>query len=131
MLAFRGSVPGHSVEPTSKTWSVACLLYCLRAQFGRVTPNPIRFSNRQWPKQYPVDNAENRGVRPDAQREGEHGDSGEAGILQQLAKGEFEITHNATPPSDRLALPVAPAPSRQAGPLPSAPPRRSQMLTDR
>src|SRR5881397_533952 len=40
MVAFRGSGPGHSVEPTSKTRSVACLLFCLRTQFGRVTPNP-------------------------------------------------------------------------------------------
>src|SRR6266481_8821605 len=32
---FRGSGPGRSVEPTSKTWSVACRLFCLRAQFGR------------------------------------------------------------------------------------------------
>src|SRR6266516_4788327 len=39
MVVFRGSGPGHSVEPTSKTWSVACLLFCLRAQFGRTNPN--------------------------------------------------------------------------------------------
>src|SRR5258707_8705561 len=37
---FRGSGPGRSVEPTSKTCSVACLLFCSRAQFGRTNPNP-------------------------------------------------------------------------------------------
>jgi hypothetical protein len=30
-------------------------------------------------------------VRPDAEREREHGHGGEAGVLQQLAEGEFEI----------------------------------------
>jgi len=40
-----------------------------------------------------VDQTEDGGVRPDAQREREHGHSGEAGVLQQLAEGEFEIIH--------------------------------------
>src|SRR5437667_317826 len=44
MVAFRGSGPGHSVEPTSKTRSVACLLFCLRTQFGRTTPNLSRYA---------------------------------------------------------------------------------------
>jgi len=45
-VAFRGSGPGYSVEPTSKTWSVACLLFCLRAQFGRTNLNPSRYELR-------------------------------------------------------------------------------------
>ena len=38
-----------------------------------------------------VDETEHRDVRPDAEREREHGRGGEAGMLQQLAEGEFEI----------------------------------------
>ena len=53
--------------------------------------HPIRLLNRQWSKQYPVHNAENRGVGSDAQREGEHGHRGEAGVLQQLAEGVAKI----------------------------------------
>ena len=30
---------------------------------------------------------------PDAEREGEHGDGGEPGVLQQLAEGEFQVIH--------------------------------------
>jgi hypothetical protein len=36
--------PGHSVEPTSKTWWVAGLLFCLRAQFDRTNSNPGRYA---------------------------------------------------------------------------------------
>jgi len=32
-------LPGNSLGPTSRTWSVAGLLFCLRAQFGRTNPN--------------------------------------------------------------------------------------------
>src|SRR5439155_14048166 len=32
-------------------------------------------------------------VRPDAERERQHGHRSEAGVLQQLAEGEFEIIH--------------------------------------
>ena len=38
-----GRAPKSSLEPTSKTWSVAGLLFCLRAQFGRANPNPGRY----------------------------------------------------------------------------------------
>jgi hypothetical protein len=31
----------------------------------------------------------------DSEREGEHGHGGEAGILEQLAEGEFEISHGS------------------------------------
>jgi len=43
----------------------------------------------QRPEQDGIDHAEDGGVCPDAEREREHGDGGEAGILQQLAEGEF------------------------------------------
>ena len=59
--------------------------------------------------------AEDRRVRPDAEREREHGHGGEAGVFQQLAEGEFEVVHGslsvvscwlltrfAKQPSDRL-----------------------------
>ena len=55
--------------------------------------HPIRFRYRQWSKQYRVDNAEDRRVCADAEREREHGHGGEAGILQQLAEGESQIIH--------------------------------------
>jgi len=41
--AFKVPVPGHSVEPTPKTWSVAGLLPCLREQFDRTNPNPDKY----------------------------------------------------------------------------------------
>ncbi len=47
-------------------------------------------------------NVPDRGIGPDAEREREHGHGGEAGVLQQLAEGEFEIIHNEAPPSDQL-----------------------------
>ena len=63
----------------------------------------LRTSHRQQPQHHLINEAENRCVRPDAERKCEHGHGGEAGILQQLAESEFEIIHNATPPSDRSA----------------------------
>src|SRR5437867_2968245 len=59
------------------------------------------FDPRQRTQEQRINKAEHRRVRPDAQGEGEHGHRGEAGVLQQLAKGEFEIIHNAMPASDR------------------------------
>ena len=40
----------------------------------------------EWTNQDGIDRTENGGVRPDAQREREHRDGGEAGVLQQLAE---------------------------------------------
>src|SRR5438309_9725112 len=54
-------------------------------------------------EQHAVDDTEHRGVRPDTEREREHGHGGEAGVLQQLAEGEFEIIHSAKSPLDRLS----------------------------
>src|SRR5437016_3285403 len=45
-------------------------------------------------EQHAVDDAEHRGVRPDTEREREHGHGGEAGVLQQLAEGEAQIIHD-------------------------------------
>ena len=41
-----------------------------------------------------LDDTDNGRRRPDAEREREHGHSGEAGIFQQLAEGEFQIVHS-------------------------------------
>jgi len=38
---------------------------------------------------------ENCRVRPDAERECEHGHGGEAGVLEQLAESEFQIVHGS------------------------------------
>src|SRR6266513_3034075 len=73
----------------------------------------LRIRKRQRPQDDCVNDTENRRVRPDAEREREHGHSSEAGVLQQLAKGEFEIIHNAAPPSDRLWPLYAPVASTQ------------------
>src|SRR5207302_11061166 len=56
---------------------------------------------RQRSKQHGVDDAEDGGIGPDTQCECEHGYGGEAGVLKQLAKGEFEIIHNVRPPLDQ------------------------------
>src|SRR2546422_773505 len=42
-----------------------------------------------------IDGAKNGRIRADAQPEGEHRHSGEAGVLQQLAEGEFEVVHGS------------------------------------
>src|SRR5205809_4101682 len=61
-----------------------------------------------------IDETEDGRVRPDAQRQREHGHVGEAGVLQQLAGGEFEIIHDAEPPLDRLWSRGAPEDSMPA-----------------
>ena len=48
---------------------------------------------RQRLKQQRVQNAEHRSVDAKAEGEREHGHGGEAGILQQLAQGEFDVVH--------------------------------------
>ena len=44
---------------------------------------PVRIMIRQGLKQHGVDDAEDGGVGPDAQREGEHGDGGETGARRK------------------------------------------------
>ena len=56
---------------------------------------PVRFRKRQRAKQRGVDQAEDGGASPDAEREREHRHGGEAGVLQQLAEGEFEVVHGS------------------------------------
>src|SRR5207247_4668728 len=77
------------------------------------TPARIPFLNYYQPfrilvgkraEQNRVDDAEDRRVRSDAQRQRQHDHRGEAGVLQQLAEGELEIIHVAMPPLDQLAL---------------------------
>src|SRR6266487_3587541 len=93
--------------------------------------NLLWLGHGQGPEQHNIDQTENRRVRPNPKREREHGHRGKAGMLQQLAEGEFQIvhgslsvvscpwsgcllvTHNAAPPSDRLSKRVAPAASKQ------------------
>src|SRR5437763_4444370 len=55
--------------------------------------DPLWFGYGQGPEQHDVDQTEDRRVCPDAEREREHRHGGEAGVLQQLAEGEFEIIH--------------------------------------
>ena len=45
----------------------------------------------QRPQQDAADHAEDRGVGADAERQGEHGDEGEAGALAERAQGEAEV----------------------------------------
>src|SRR5437773_3849932 len=75
-----------------------------------------RLFERQRSKKHGIHNTKNRRVRPDAEREREHGYGREAGVLQQLAEGEFEIIHNAAPPSDRFAPLYGQATSRREPP---------------
>src|SRR5437867_9965118 len=42
-----------------------------------------------------IEQSEQRQIRPDAERQREHGHGSEAGILQQLAEGEFEVVHGS------------------------------------
>src|SRR5206468_6990518 len=51
----------------------------------------IRFRKIERPPKNRVGHAENRHVHADAKREREHSHGSEAGVLQQLAKGEFQI----------------------------------------
>jgi hypothetical protein len=46
-------------------------------------------------QQHRIYDAEDGGVRSDAECERKHGHRSEAGILQQLAEGEFEVVHGS------------------------------------
>src|SRR5439155_14901715 len=56
---------------------------------------PLRLRERQRTQNHGIDEAENRGRGSDAERERDHGHGGEAGVLQQLAEGEFQIVHGS------------------------------------
>ena len=49
---------------------------------------------RQRLEEHRVDHAEDGGVRADPEREGEHGDQGEAGMLDQLAQSVANVGHH-------------------------------------
>ncbi len=53
----------------------------------------LRLWKRQRLKQDGVDNAKDRGVRPNAEGKGENGDDGEAGRFRQLAESETQLGH--------------------------------------
>ena len=52
---------------------------------------------RQWqrPEHERIYDAEDDRVGPDAERERKHRHGSEAGVLEQLARGEFEIIHDS------------------------------------
>ena len=65
-----------------------------RAAFKN-TDQLFRFAIRQRFEQHAVDHAEDCSVGTDAEREREHGDGGEAGVLQQLPEGKSQIIHGS------------------------------------
>ena len=66
----------------------------VRAAFAQ-PDEPLGFRVGQRTEQHGIHDAEDRRVRSDAQCDREHGHRGEAGIVQQLAEGEFEIIHGS------------------------------------
>ena len=56
-------------------------------------------ADRQRAQQRVVDQAEDRGVGADAERQRQHGDGGEAGTLQQVADREAQVAHRGLPES--------------------------------
>src|SRR5881394_3822429 len=86
--------------------------------------------HRQWAKSDRVEQRKERRVRPDAQREGEHGYGGEAGILQQLAAGEAKVVHinvwRSGPRSDEDPISKDQAPKKSQFPNPKHQTTRSR-----
>ena len=60
---------------------------------------PVRLAIRQRTQKDRVDDAEERDVRADSEREAEDGDQREAGRLEQLTDG---VTHSRTSVQERL-----------------------------
>jgi hypothetical protein len=52
---------------------------------------PVGFLIGQRPQQYDVDESENRGIGPDTERQRQHGDSGEAGVLGQHSQAVADV----------------------------------------
>jgi hypothetical protein len=50
-------------------------------------------SKRKSAQEQIVDQTKDRGVHPDPEREGEHGEEGERGRFQKLSESEAEIDH--------------------------------------
>src|SRR5439155_13712516 len=61
---------------------------------------PISVRERQRAHQHAINAAEDRRVRPDAQRQRQHGDGGEAGVLEQRANGVAKIVHHKSSKSE-------------------------------
>src|SRR4051794_14327772 len=55
----------------------------------------VRFLKWQALQEQVVDETEDGGVHPDAEREGQHGQKRERGRLEELADGEAEIDHKS------------------------------------
>src|SRR3954468_15918796 len=53
----------------------------------------VRLRIGERPQKDVIDHAKDGGVRADAEREGEHGDDGEAGRFTELTEGEAEVVH--------------------------------------
>ena len=62
-------------------------------RFGLENDESVRFLERQAAQKQIVDQTEDGGVHPDAERERDHGEKGERGRLEELAKSEAEIDH--------------------------------------
>ena len=53
----------------------------------------LRIIDWQHLEQHRIHKREDGRVRPDAERQGEHGDGGEAGIFEELTKSVAEVVH--------------------------------------
>src|SRR5436190_24394971 len=62
-------------------------------RFGLKDDEPLRLCERQAAQKEIVDQAEDRRVHTDAERESQHGEQGEAGRFEKLADGEAEVGH--------------------------------------
>jgi len=60
------------------------------AEIGSQAHQPVRLRKRQWAKQHCVQNAEDRGIRADAQGEGDHAHEGEARAASQCPSSVLE-----------------------------------------
>ena len=88
LVATRQVVGGISEEGRDMRERVAPCVQVIKIPAGKLPPvlpfnkhQPFRISERQRAEQHRVEHVEHGGVRPDAQRQREHGHDGEAGIL--------------------------------------------------
>src|SRR3954463_2185098 len=64
-------------------------------RFGLEDHKLVRFLERETFEEEVVDQTEDGGVHPDAERKGKHGEESERGRLEELADGEAEIDHSS------------------------------------
>src|SRR2546425_336295 len=74
-----------------RTGKIAARAFHIRDLYDRKFLRPF---HRQGAQADGIQKLENRRVGSDAEREREHGHGGEAGVLEQLAEGEFEVVHS-------------------------------------